>query len=138
MARILNVEIPNHKRIVIALTSIYGIGKSLAAEIIDKTAAIQQEKFGKKYPILTQDTKVKEIQEDVLQIIRDIAKTYKTEGDLHREVQSNIKRLIEIKCYRGIRHRKGLPVRGQVTQKNARTRKGPRKAIMAKKDKGKK
>lgn len=137
MARILNIEIPDHKRVVIALTSIYGIGKSLAAEIIQQTAKIQQEKFAKKFPIISENTKVKEINEEVLQIIRDIAKTYKTEGDLHREVQQNIKRLIEIKCYRGIRHRKGLPVRGQVTQKNARTRKGPRRTIMAKKEKGK-
>lgn len=137
MARVLNVEIPNHKRIVIALCSIFGIGKSLATEIVEKTAKLQEEKFGKKFPILTENTKVKEINEEVLQVIRDVAKTYKTEGDLHREVQSNIKRLIEIKCYRGIRHRQGLPVRGQVTQKNARTRKGPGKTIMAKKDKGK-
>ncbi|MBG0730805.1 30S ribosomal protein S13 [Mycoplasma sp. 'Moose RK'] len=137
MARILNIEIPNHKRVVIALTSIYGIGKSLAGEIIAKTAKVQEEKYGTKFPLINEDTKVSQISEEILQIIRDIAKTYKTEGDLNREVQQNIKRLIEIKCYRGIRHRKGLPVRGQVTQKNARTRKGPRRTIMAKKEKGK-
>lgn len=135
MARILNIEIPNNKRVVIALTSIFGIGRSLSAEIIAKVASLQTEKLGDKYPVLTQETKVKDIPEDILQIIRDVAKEYKTEGDLRREVQTDIKRLVEIKCYRGIRHRRGLPVRGQVTQKNARTRKGPRKTIMGKKAK---
>ncbi|CAT04843.1 30S ribosomal protein S13 [Mesomycoplasma conjunctivae] len=137
MARILNIEIPNNKRIVIALTSIYGIGRSLASEIVAKTQLVQKEKFANQYPLITEDTKVKDLNEDILHIIRDIAKEYKTEGDLRRSVQTDIKRLIEIKCYRGIRHRKGLPVRGQVTQKNARTRKGPRKTIMGKKVKTK-
>lgn len=120
MARILNIEIPNNKRVIISLTYIYGIGRTVAKEILAKAA-------------INEDTKVKDLTEEQLSKIRDVAKNYKTEGDLRREVSLNIKRLMEIKNYRGIRHRKGLPVRGQVTQKNARTRKGPRKTVAGKK-----
>ncbi|QJB71226.1 30S ribosomal protein S13 [Mycoplasma sp. 1654_15] len=122
MARILNIEIPNDKRIVIALTYIFGIGKSRSKEILQKCN-------------IDENIRTKDLSETQLQAIREVAKEYTTEGDLRREVQLNIKRMIEIKSYKGIRHRKGLPVRGQVTQKNARTRKGPRKTVMGKKDK---
>lgn len=122
MARILNVEIPNNKRVVISLTYIFGIGRSLAQEILQKAK-------------IDQNTRVKDLSEEQLSAIREVAKSYQTEGDLRREVSSNIKRLMDIKSYRGIRHRRGLPVRGQVTQKNARTRKGPRKTVAGKKGK---
>ncbi|MGZ9413223.1 30S ribosomal protein S13 [Mycoplasma sp. 480] len=122
MARILNIEIPNNKRVVISLTYIFGIGKSRAQEILQKAQ-------------IDENIRVKDLSEEQLSKIRDIASQYTTEGDLRREVAINIKRLMEIKCYRGIRHRKGLPVRGQVTQKNARTRKGPRKTVAGKKGK---
>ena len=120
MARVLNIEIPNNKRVVISLTYIYGIGRTLAA----KTCADAK---------ISEDKRVKDLTDDELTRIREEAKKYTTEGDLRREVNLNIKRLMEIKSYRGIRHRKGLPVRGQCTQKNARTRKGPRKTIAGKK-----
>ncbi|QGZ97461.1 30S ribosomal protein S13 [Mycoplasma sp. NEAQ87857] len=122
MARILNVEIPNDKRVVISLTYIYGIGKTTAQEICAKAG-------------VDVNSRVKNLSEEELSKIREAAKEYTTEGDLRREVTLNIKRLMEIKCYRGIRHRKGLPVRGQSTQKNARTRKGPRKTVAGKKGK---
>lgn len=122
MARILNIEIPNNKRVVISLTYIYGIGKSLASEICKKAN-------------VDENTKTAELTEAQLSKLREVAKSYTTEGDLRREVTLNIKRYMEIKCYRGIRHRKGLPVRGQSTQKNARTRKGPRKTVAGKKGK---
>lgn len=122
MARILNVEIPNDKRVVISLTYIYGIGKTLAKQICAEAK-------------ISEDARVKSLSEEELSRIREAAKKYTTEGDLRREVTLNIKRLMEIKCYRGIRHRKGLPVRGQSTQKNARTRKGPRKTVAGKKGK---
>ena len=113
MARILNVEIPNNKRVVIALTYIYGIGKSLAQRILRASGVDENER-------------VSNLSEDQLLAIRREAAKYPTEGELRREVGINIKRLMEIKNYRGIRHRKGLPVRGQSTKSNARTRKGPR------------
>lgn len=122
MARILNIEIPNDKRVVIALTYIFGVGKSRSKEILAKCN-------------INENVRTKDLSESQLQAIREVAKDYTTEGDLRREVQLNIKRMIEIKSYKGIRHRKGLPVRGQVTQKNARTRKGPRKTVMGKKAK---
>ncbi|UUD37106.1 30S ribosomal protein S13 [Mycoplasmopsis californica] len=122
MARILNVEIPNDKRVVISLTYIYGIGKTLAQQILKNVK-------------VDENIRVKDLSEDQLTAIREEAKKYQTEGDLRRETSLNIKRLMEIKSYRGIRHRKGLPVRGQVTQKNARTRKGPRKTVAGKKGK---
>lgn len=120
MARILNVEIPNDKRIVISLTYIHGIGNSLAKTILSKAK-------------IDENIRVKNLTEDQLAKIRDFAKEYITEGDLRREVAYNIKRLMEIKSYRGVRHKKGLPVRGQKTGANARTRKGPRKTVAGKK-----
>ncbi|MCE6056513.1 30S ribosomal protein S13 [Mycoplasmopsis agalactiae] len=120
MARILNIEIPNNKRIVISLTYIYGIGRTSAQEICAKAK-------------IDENIRVKDLSEAQLSAIREIAKEYVTEGDLRREVSLNIKRLMEVKCYRGIRHRKGLPVRGQSTKSNARTRKGPRKTVAGKK-----
>ncbi|WP_025755393.1 30S ribosomal protein S13 [Mycoplasmopsis cricetuli] len=128
MARILNVEIPNDKRVVISLTYIYGIGKTTAQKICEKAN-------------INVNERVKNLTEQQLITIREAATKYlneanlKVEGDLRREVTLDIKRLMEIKCYRGIRHRKGLPVRGQSTQKNARTRKGPRKTVAGKKGK---
>ncbi|AZZ65570.1 30S ribosomal protein S13 [Metamycoplasma phocicerebrale] len=122
MARVLNIEIPNNKKARISLTYIFGIGPSIAKKIL-ADAQVDGEK------------RVKDLSEEELTRIRDEAKKYTTEGDLKREINLNIKRLMEIKSYRGIRHRKGLPVRGQSTKKNARTRKGPRKTIAGKKGK---
>ena len=121
MARLFGVDLPREKRIEIGLTYIYGIGNTTAKKIIAETG-------------VNPDIRVKDISEDDLQKIREyIDKNLTVEGDLHREVSQNIKRLMEIGCYRGIRHRKGLPVRGQRTHTNARTRKGPRKQIGGKK-----
>lgn len=120
MARILNIEIPNNKRVVISLTYIFGIGKKLSQQILKEVN-------------IDENIKVANLTEEQLSAIRKEAGKYITEGDLRREVGINIKRLMEIKSYRGIRHRKGLPVRGQVTKKNARTRKGPRNSPTGKK-----
>jgi small subunit ribosomal protein S13 len=120
MARIAGVDIPNDKRVVISLTYVYGIGKPLAQEIL-KTINISE------------DRRVKDLSEEELTKIRNEVAKYKVEGDLRREVALNIKRLSEIGSYRGLRHRKGLPVRGQSTKTNARTRKGPRRTIANKK-----
>ena len=121
MARIAGVDIPNAKRIEIALTYIYGIGRKSANDILAKTG-------------IDPDKRAKDLTEDEVAKLRDeIENNYKVEGDLHREVALDIKRLIEINCFRGIRHRKGLPVRGQRTKTNARTRKGPAKTIANKK-----
>ena len=121
MARLFGVDLPREKRIEIGLTYIYGIGNTTAKKIIAETG-------------VSPDIRVKDISEDDLQKIREyIDKNLTVEGDLHREVSQNIKRLMEIGCYRGLRHRKGLPVRGQRTHTNARTRKGPRKQIGGKK-----
>ena len=120
MARIVGVDIPNDKRVVVSLTYIYGIGLSTAQEIL-KTCNISE------------DVRVKDLTEDQLNTIRNEVSKLKVEGDLRREVSLNIKRLQEIGCYRGIRHRRGLPVRGQRTKTNARTRKGPAKTIANKK-----
>ena len=121
MARIAGVDLPNDKRIEIALTYIYGIGRTSADEIIAKTG-------------INPDTRVKDLSEDEVAKIRDqIENNYKVEGDLKREVQSNIKRLTDIGCLRGRRHRLGLPVRGQRTKTNARTRKGPKHSVAGKK-----
>ncbi|OYD27164.1 small subunit ribosomal protein S13 [Mycoplasma testudineum] len=133
MARILNIEIPEDKRVIISLTYIYGIGNSLAVEIATKANELLKKNKSKEFDINL--ARVKDLDEDQLQAIREVAKEYLTEGDLRRETQLNIKRLMEIKSYRGIRHRRGLPVRGQVTKKNARTRKGPRKTVAGKKGK---
>ena len=116
MARIAGVDIPNDKRVVVSLQYIYGIGESTAKQIL-KAANVSE------------DTRVKALTEDELSRIRSEVAKVKVEGDLRREVALNIKRLMEIGCYRGIRHRKGLPVRGQHTRNNARTRKGPRHTI---------
>ncbi|MBR4293304.1 MAG: 30S ribosomal protein S13 [Clostridia bacterium] len=121
MARIAGVDIPNQKRIEIALTYIYGIGRKTANQILAATG-------------INPDTRAKDLTEDEVAKLRDeIDANYKVEGDLRRDVALDIKRMIEINCYRGIRHRKGLPVRGQRTKTNARTRKGPAKTIANKK-----
>ena len=123
MARIAGVDLPREKRVEIALTYIYGIGNKTADDIIKATG-------------INPDTRVKDLTEDDIGKIRDyIDHELKVEGDLRREVSMNIKRLMEIGCYRGVRHRKGLPVRGQNTKQNARTRKGPKKTIAGKKKK---
>ena len=124
MARIASVDLPRDKRVEIALTYIYGIGLTLSPEIINTTR-------------LNPHTRVRDLTEEEVAKLREaIDKGYKVEGDLRREEQLNIKRLIEIGSYRGRRHRQGLPVRGQRTKTNARTRKGPRKTVGAKRSKG--
>ena len=121
MARISGIDLPRDKRIEIALTYIYGIGQTTAKKIIADTG-------------VDPDVRVKDLSEEDLAKLRDyIQQNLKVEGDLHREVSQNVKRLMEIGCYRGLRHRRGLPVRGQRTHTNARTRKGPRKQIGGKK-----
>jgi len=121
MARIAGVEIPPNKKIRIGLTSIYGIGYSLTKEIISKTG-------------VNPDTQGKNLTEDEVDKLRRIIENdYKIEGELRRQVSSDVSRLIHIGCYRGIRHKKGLPVRGQRTRSNARSRKGPRRTLGKKK-----
>ena len=121
MARIAGVDIPNNKRIEIALTYIDGIGRKSANDILAATG-------------IDPDTRAKDLTDgDVAKLRDEIEANYKVEGDLRRDVAMDIKRMIEINCYRGIRHRKGLPVRGQRTKTNARTRKGPAKTIANKK-----
>ena len=121
MARIAGVELPNQKRVEIGLTYIFGIGRSTANEILEKTG-------------INPDTRCKDLTEDEVSKLRDeIQDFHKVEGDLRRDVALDIKRLVEIGCYRGTRHRKGLPVRGQRTKTNARTRKGHAKTIANKK-----
>ena len=121
MARLAGVDLPNSKRIEIALTYIYGIGRKSANDILAKTG-------------INPDTRAKDLTEEEVAKLRDeIENSYTVEGDLRRDVALNIKRMVEINCYRGIRHRKGLPVRGQRTKTNARTRKGPAKTIANKK-----
>jgi len=120
MARIVGVDIPNEKRVVISLTYIYGIGDTTAQKIC-KAAKVNE------------DIRVKDLTEEQLAALRNEITKHKVEGDLRREVALNIKRLGEIGCYRGMRHRHGLPVRGQRTRTNARTRKGKRKTIANKK-----
>ena len=117
MARIAGVDLPRDKRVEIALTYIYGIGRTRAKQILAMTG-------------VNPDTRVRDLTEDEIARLREaIDKNFVVEGDLRREVQLNIKRLIDIGCYRGLRHRRGLPVRGQRTRTNARTRKGPRKTV---------
>ena len=121
MARLAGVDLPNSKRIEIALTYIYGIGRKSANDILAKTG-------------INPDTRAKDLTDDEVAKLRDeIQENYKVEGDLRRDVALDIKRMVEINCYRGIRHRKGLPVRGQRIKTNARTRKGPAKTIANKK-----
>lgn len=125
MARIAGVDLPREKRVEIGLTYIFGIGRPSALEILEKTG-------------ISPDTRVKDLSEEEAGLIRKvIEQDYVVEGDLRREVSLNIKRLMEIGCYRGIRHRRGLPVRGQGTKTNARTRKGPKKTVGRKKKAGK-
>ena len=123
MARISGVDLPRNKRLEIALTYIYGIGRTTAQIILDK-AGIDR---NKKTDDLTD--------EDITALRKIIDSEYKVEGDLRREISMNIKRLMDLGCYRGLRHRRGLPVRGQRTKTNARTRKGPRRAVIKKKKK---
>ncbi len=121
MARLAGVDIPSDKRVVIALTYIYGVGRTRAQEILAATG-------------ISPDVRVKNLSDDELIALRDhIDETYKVEGDLRREVQADIRRKVEIGSYEGIRHRKGLPVRGQRTKTNARTRKGPKRTVAGKK-----
>ena len=121
MARIAGVDLPREKRVEIGLTYVYGIGHSSAVRILNEAG-------------VNLDTRVRDLTDEEVSRIRDVIdRTQTVEGDLRREVAQNIKRLIEIGCYRGIRHRKGLPVRGQKTKTNARTRKGPRKTVANKK-----
>ena len=121
MARIAGVNIPTNKRVIIALQYIHGIGPSYASEIMTKAN-------------LTAERRVNDLTDaEILRIRETIDRDYQVEGDLRRETQLNIKRLMDLGCYRGLRHRRGLPVRGQRTHTNARTRKGPAKAIQGKK-----
>lgn len=122
MARIAGIDIPRDKRVVISLTYIHGVGKTTAQEIL-KDAGVSE------------DTRVRDLTEDELSSIRKAIGEYTVEGDLRRETSLNIKRLIEIGSYRGVRHRRGLPMRGQKTKNNSRTRKGPRRTMANKKSK---
>jgi small subunit ribosomal protein S13 len=126
MARLVGVDLPRDKRVEIALTYIFGIGRTRAQETLAQSG-------------VNPDTRVRDLSDDELVKLRDwIEATYRVEGDLRREVASDIRRKIEIGCYQGIRHRRGLPVRGQRTHTNARGRKGPRKTVAGKKKVGKK
>jgi small subunit ribosomal protein S13 len=118
MARIAGVNIPNHQHTVIGLTAIYGIGRPRAEHICGQTGVLTTKK-------------VKDLDDNELEKLRDAIGKFIVEGDLRREVSMNIKRLMDLGCYRGLRHRKGLPCRGQRTRTNARTRKGPRKAAQS-------
>ncbi len=121
MARIAGIDLPREKRIEVGLTYIFGIGRSSADKILKETG-------------ISPDTRVKDLTEDEVGKLRDVIdKVFKVEGDLRRSVSLDIKRLVEIGCYRGIRHRRGLPVRGQNTKNNSRTRKGPKRTIAGKK-----
>ena len=121
MARLAGVDIPRDKRVVIALTYIYGVGRTCSVEILNATD-------------ISQDIRVKDLTDDQLVALRDhIEGTYKVEGDLRREVAADIRRKVEIGSYEGLRHRRGLPVRGQRTKTNARTRKGPKRTVAGKK-----
>ncbi|WMJ80365.1 30S ribosomal protein S13 [Clostridium sp. MB40-C1] len=121
MARIAGIDLPKDKRVEVGLTYIYGVGTSRARQILAETG-------------VNPETRVKDLTEEEVNTLRDyVTKTFEVEGDLRRKVALDIKRLVEIGCYRGIRHRKGLPVRGQKTKTNARTRKGPKKAVARKK-----
>jgi small subunit ribosomal protein S13 len=126
MARLAGVDLPREKRLEVALTYIYGVGRSRALQTLKETG-------------VSPDTRVRDLTDDDLVKLRDwIDANYRVEGDLRREVQADIRRKIEIGCYQGIRHRRGLPVHGQRTHTNARTRKGPKKTVAGKKKAGKK
>ncbi|NQZ07075.1 MAG: 30S ribosomal protein S13 [Algicola sp.] len=116
MARIAGINVPDHKHAVIAITAIYGVGKTTAKAILASAA-------------IAESTKISELSEETLNTLRDEVTKYTVEGDLRREVSMNIKRLMDLGAYRGLRHRRSLPLRGQRTKTNARTRKGPRKAV---------
>jgi small subunit ribosomal protein S13 len=120
MARIAGIDIPRDKRVVVSLTYVYGIGRATSEKILAEAG-------------ISEDTRVRDLTEEELGKIRELIDKLKVEGDLRREVSLNIKRLIEIGSYRGIRHRRSLPVRGQNTKNNARTRKGPRRTVANKK-----
>ncbi|MDY6062805.1 MAG: 30S ribosomal protein S13 [Erysipelotrichaceae bacterium] len=120
MARIAGIDIPRDKRVVVSLTYIYGVGLPTAQKVLKDCG-------------ISEDVRVKDLTEEQVNAIRKALDSKKLEGDLRRETQLNIKRLMEIACYRGIRHRKGLPLRGQRTKTNARTRKGPRRTVANKK-----
>jgi small subunit ribosomal protein S13 len=123
MARISGIDLPRDKRVEVALTYIYGIGLHTSQQLLQRTG-------------INPDTRVRDLTEDEVQRLRDIIdKELRVEGDLRREVSMNIKRLMDIGCYRGLRHRRGMPVRGQRTRTNARTRRGPKRAIGLKKKK---
>ncbi len=122
MARIEGVDLPRNKRIEIGLTYIYGIGRSRSKQILEATG-------------INPDTRVKDLTEAEIAKLREEVSKYQVEGDLRREVRANIKRLMDIGCYRGLRHRRGLPVRGQRTKTNARTRKGPKKTVGVRREK---
>ncbi|APY86848.1 MULTISPECIES: 30S ribosomal protein S13 [Streptomyces] len=126
MARVEGVDLPREKRIEVALTYVFGIGRTLAQQTLDATE-------------VDRNTRVRDLtEEDLVKIREYVDANIKTEGDLRREIQADIRRKVEIGCYQGLRHRRGLPVRGQRTSTNARTRKGPRRAIAGKKKPGKK
>ncbi|MGW2523257.1 30S ribosomal protein S13 [Streptomyces sp. NPDC001617] len=126
MARVSGVDIPREKRVEVALTYVFGIGRTLAQQTLAETG-------------IDPNTRVRDLSEEQLVAIREyVDNNIKTEGDLRREIQADIRRKVEIGCYQGLRHRRGLPVRGQRTSTNARTRKGPRRAIAGKKKPGKK
>ncbi|WP_103501070.1 MULTISPECIES: 30S ribosomal protein S13 [Streptomyces] len=126
MARLAGVDLPREKRVEVALTYVFGIGRTLAKETLSSTG-------------ISPDTRVRDLDEEDLVKLRDyVDANFKTEGDLRREIQADIRRKVEIGCYEGLRHRRGLPVHGQRTKTNARTRKGPRRAIAGKKKPGKK
>ncbi|MDO5024912.1 MAG: 30S ribosomal protein S13 [Trueperella sp.] len=121
MARLSGVDLPREKRVEIALTYIFGIGKSRALETLEVTG-------------VSPDTRVKDLtEEDLIKLKNHIDENYKVEGDLRREIQADIRRKVEIGCYQGLRHRRGLPVHGQRTKTNARTRKGPKRTVAGKK-----
>ncbi|MDT0267777.1 30S ribosomal protein S13 [Streptomyces sp. DSM 44915] len=126
MARLAGVDLPRDKRVEVALTYVFGIGRTLAKQTLANTG-------------VNPDTRVRDLAEEDLVKLRDyVDGNFRTEGDLRREIQADIRRKVEIQCYEGLRHRRGLPVHGQRTKTNARTRKGPRRAIAGKKKPGKK
>ena len=125
MARIAGVNIPNHQHAEIALTAVYGIGRSRARQICEAAG-------------VNRSAKIKDLSDAEMDKLRELVSRYTVEGDLRREVTMSIKRLMDLGCYRGVRHRKGLPVRGQRTRTNARTRKGPKRTVAGKKKPGKK
>ncbi|RBM06961.1 30S ribosomal protein S13 [Streptomyces sp. PT12] len=126
MARLAGVDLPRDKRVEVALTYVFGIGRTLAKETLASTG-------------VNPDTRVRDLaEEDLVKLREYVDNNIRTEGDLRREIQADIRRKVEIQCYEGLRHRRGLPVHGQRTKTNARTRKGPRRAIAGKKKPGKK